>query len=353
MNHINSACKTSRETVARKVPGPEDMQGPFPIVSMTYFEDGRIDYESIAKQVPWVDRWGCRGIIFGQSNDAVDLLTVEEKITGFDVCAKAGEGLSVTVGLGVNGTDPDGMLTLARAAEDVASHHPNTKICLVVRPPDNVTTMDELESAWAALGKVANRPVIFQTYGTATTPTPSVELMVRLAERYPHAFGYIKEEAAGDEANKRMIEENSHRPPIKNVFAGWGGWQWLHQLRQCGCAGLVTERVAYAPILGEIWRAHKCGDNARMVASYAMYRLLIDQRNFPDGLRGSALYLLQKEGLIRNLVSREYSEMKVTEGGNFGNRAAGWKLGTLQLCERHRRELDMLYADMLQFVENK
>lgn len=338
-------------TVQRGVPEPCDMQGPFPIVSMTYFEDGRVDYESIAKQVAWADRWGCGGIIFGQSNDAVDLLSREEKTEGFEVCVKAGEGRSVVIGLGVNGSDEVSMLSLARAAEETAERHPRAKTCLVVRPPDDAVTEDKIEAAWTALGAVAKRPVIFQTFGTSATPTPSVEMIVRLAEKFPLTFGYIKEEAAGDEANERMIEENSHRPAIKRVFAGWGGWQWLHQLRQCGCTGLITERVAYAPLLGEIWKAHVRGDRAREVAAFAMYRLMIDQRNFPGGLRGYSLYLLEKEGLARNLVSREYKEMIVTEGGNFGSPSGGWKLGTVQLSNRQKRELDMLYEDMFEFVD--
>ena len=333
------------------VPTPADVRGPFPIVSMTYFEDGTIDYESIAKQVAWTDKWGCRGIIFGQSNDAVDLLTNEEKIRGYETCAKAAEGLAITVGLGVNGTNTAHMLFLARAAEKVAAEHPQAKICLVPRPPEGAKTFEAVEAAWEALGGVARRPVIFQTYGTKDTAEPKVESMVRLAKKFPACFGYIKEESAGDNANVRMIQENAAKPAIKNVFAGWGGWQWLHQLRQCGCAGLVTERVAYAPILGCIWKQFEKGERGvRLASAYAMYRLLIDQRNFPGGLRGYSLYLLQKEGLAKTMVSREYKDKKVTEGGTFGQAAGGWKLGTVKLSDRQRKELDMLYDDMIEFV---
>lgn len=49
-----------------------------------------------------------------------------------------------------------------------------------------------------------------------------------------------------------------------------------------------------------------------------MYRLLIDQRDFPVGLCGYSLDLLQKEGLCRSLVSRQYQYREVTEGGTFG-----------------------------------
>ena len=32
------------------VPSPHEMRGPFPIMSTPYFEDGSVDYESLAKE---------------------------------------------------------------------------------------------------------------------------------------------------------------------------------------------------------------------------------------------------------------------------------------------------------------
>jgi hypothetical protein len=80
-----------------------------------------------------------------------------------------------------------------------------------------------------------------------------------------------------------------------------------------------------------------------------MYRLLIDQRNFPGGLRGYSLYILNKAGVFRSMVSREYEKANVTEGGSFG---AGkkWKLTTTKLNDLQKKELDCLFKDMMNFV---
>ena len=326
------------------------MRGPFPIMSTPYHADGAVDYDALGREVRWVAECGCPGVIWCQSNDAIDLLTDEEKAKGFEACARAAEGLDVVLALGANGTNTAQMLELAAEIERVAARHPRAKVAMISRPPDDVRSQEALEAAWEALGKVSKRPVIFQTYGTKETPTPHVELIVRLAERHPHAFGYVKEEAAGWEANERMLKEAAAKPAIKTVFAGWGGWQWLLQLRQCGCEGLVTERCAYAPILAEIWRRYARGERGRpLTEAYAMYRLLIDQRNIPGGLRGYSLYLLNKAGVFRNMVSRQYEKANVTEGGSFG---AGkrWRLETTTLNALQKKELDMLYDDMLDFV---
>jgi len=333
------------------VPVPEDMRGPFPIMSTPYFEDGAVDYETLCREARWTDDCGCPGVIWCQSNDAIDLLTTEEKFKGFEACAKAVEGRRITLALGANGTNATEMLEIAAEIERVAARHPTAKIAMISRPPDDITKESDLEAAWDALGRIAKRPVIFQTYCSKTTPTPSVELVVRLAKRHPHAFGYIKEEAGGNEANDRMVRESAAKPVMKTVFAGWGGWQWLLQLRQCGCEGLVTERCAYAPLLAEMWRRFERGERGKeLTAAYAMYRLLIDQRNMPGGLRGYSLYFLQKEGVFRNLVSRQYDNAKVTEGGSFGT-GKKWKLETVTLSDRQKAELDLLLKDMNEFVK--
>ena len=334
------------------IPSAKEMRGPFPIMSTPYFADGAVDYGALAREAKWTADCGCPGVIWCQSNDAVDLLTTEEKFKGFEACAKAVEGLQIVLTLGANGTNTAHMLEIAAEIERVADRHPRAKIAMISRPPDDVRSQEDIEAAWDALGRLSKRPVIFQTYGTKETPTPTVELIVRLAERHPHAFGYVKEEAAGWEANVRMQQEIKSKPVMKTVFAGWGGWQWLLQLRHCGSEGLVTERCAYAPILGEIWRRYERGERGlALTEAYAMYRLLIDQRNMPGGLRGYSLYLLNKAGVFSNMVSRQYEKAKVTEGGSFG---AGrrWKLETTELNDLQKKELDLLYEDMIEYSRN-
>ena len=54
------------------VPAPHEMRGPFPIMSTPYFEDGSVDYESLAKEAVWVAESGCPGVIWWRINLASD-----------------------------------------------------------------------------------------------------------------------------------------------------------------------------------------------------------------------------------------------------------------------------------------
>ena len=74
-----------------------------PILSTPYFEDGSIDYESLAAQTKFVAKW-CPGVIWGQSNDSVELVTHDERLKAFDTCAAAVAGDPVVLALGANGT---------------------------------------------------------------------------------------------------------------------------------------------------------------------------------------------------------------------------------------------------------
>ena len=228
------------------------MRGPFPILSTPYNEDGSVDYESLKRGCVFTADGGCPGVIWCQSNDAVDLLTFEEKVKGYEACAEALAGRTDCVCcLGCNGKTWEQMVKEAKAVEEVAKKYPNTYIAIISRPPDTGKTLDDVRFYYEKLGEVAKRPVIIQTVVNETCPSPTVQMLIDLAKKWPKVFGYIKEESGGAKANERMKEENAAKPTIHTVFSAWGGWQWLHQSRRCGSEGLITERWATS---GVRWR---------------------------------------------------------------------------------------------------
>ncbi len=348
------AGKIKSTTAVTKAPGGGDarMRGPFPIMTTPYLDDGAVDYESLAREARFVADSGCPGVVWCQSNDAVDLLTFEEKRRGYETIAAALAGRSITVAFGCNGPDAAAMLREAEAVEQVAARYPRLNIAIISRPPDTGKTQADIRDYYERLARVARRPVIIQTYVNETCPAPEVKLLIDLSRKYPKIYGYFKEESDGDKANARMIEEVAAKPVVHTVYSAWGGWQWLYQSRRCGSEGVVTERCAYAPLLAYIWRRMENGDaDGTLTAAFAFYRLLIDQRGFPRGdMRGYALYYFKRLGIFKTTLTRQYLKAKAKAQGVV-NEGGGreWKLEELELSASQRAELDECYDDMLRF----
>ena len=71
------------------VKAAEPVRGAYPILTTPYLADGAVDYASLVEEARWVDAAGVQGIIWPQSDDSIDLLTVEEKKRGMSALAGA------------------------------------------------------------------------------------------------------------------------------------------------------------------------------------------------------------------------------------------------------------------------
>lgn len=310
----------SNLTPAGKViPGDPRVRGPFPILSTPFKENGEVDYEVLGKQALFVDWCGSPGMIWPQSGDSVDLLTMDEKLKGMETLANAMKGRKSALCLGVQGKNTEEMLVYARKAEEL------NVPCIISRPPDDGKTQEDMRAYWRELMNVINRPVIIQTTGGTKYqgPPPSVQLLIELAKENKY-FGYVKEEAAN--TWQRMKELVAAKPTIKCVMSARGGWGWLHQ-SLIGTEGLVTERAAYADLLAKIWENMDCGNRIKAAEYYSQLLLMLNLKETIPGnqLRGFHLYVFILRGVFKNTLSRNYgpknsipekpiiSEMKISD----------------------------------------
>ncbi len=298
---LAQGCKSPAPTGAKPVLGDPRVRGPFPILSTPFLASGAVDFDVLAREAQFVDWCGSPGMIWPQSGDSVDLLTVGEKLRGMEVLAAALRGRRSALCLGVQGKDTEEMLVFAKHAEKLAP------AALISRPPDSGKTEDDLRRYWRALAGVAQRPVIIQTSGGVAYkgPAPSTKLLIELARESPH-FGYVKEETAPVVPN--MKELLAARPVIKRVFSAMGGFGWLYEAR-VGSEGLITERAVYADLLARIWELMQSGsDSAALNDAFSKFLLMLNLKETIPGnqLRGFHLYVWKKRGVFKNLLSRAY-----------------------------------------------
>jgi len=294
-----SEAAVAQVPVKQRCPDAPRFRGPFPILSTPFTASGEVDFEVLAREARFADWCGSPGMIWPQSNDSVDLLTTEEKLQGMEVLTKTTRDLrTAALCLGVQGKDTDDMLVYAKHAEELAP------TAIISRPPDTGKTQDDLRQYWRALASVVTeRPVMIQTTARRGGATPSTELLIELGKEFPN-FGYVKEESNPVIPRTRELLAS---PSIRRVFSARGAFGWLYESR-LGTEGLVTERLAYADILAQIWHLMQSGsDPATLKDMYSKLMLMLNLgQTHPGDLRGYSLHLLKMRGVFRTTVSREY-----------------------------------------------
>lgn len=336
------ACCANNQVIGG-LPPALSLRGPYPILSVPYHEDGALDKETLVKEANFVAACGVNGFIWAQSNDAIDLLTVEERKESFTALAAAFSGRKTVVVLGCQGVDASTMEALARHVEYLAEKHPETYLSIACRPPHNARSQSDLEDYYRRLAKIAKRPVIIQTYTSDKVPIPSSQLLISLAREYPLVYGWIKEETGGADANARMSAEVS-APEVKTVFSAWGSYGWLDQYRRFGTRGVVSERAGYADVLMCIWTALENNDECVADSAFAQYLMMMNlKETIPGGhLRGFNLYILKKRGVFKNYVSREYVDADKTPGK--------WKLESRVFSPDEIAAIESRYVRMKPFL---
>ena len=128
-----SCASQSSEQVCEQT---ERIEGPFLILSTPYNEDGSVNYENLVKEACFAAEWDTPGVIWPQSNDAIDLLTVEERLAGMKALVQEWKNnpKETVLTLGINGDDIAEMMFFAREAEKMATES-GVDLVFAARPP--------------------------------------------------------------------------------------------------------------------------------------------------------------------------------------------------------------------------
>ena len=269
----------------------KQMRGVFIILNTPFTSAGAVDWDDLQREVAFVDRAGCQGIVWPQGSSGVTTLTKDERLRGMEVLAKAVQGRGVTLVLGVQGKDAAEMLEYAARAEALGSD------AMIAMPPTTGRSMDEYRAYFRALGAATRRSVIVQTSGGARDLSPSVELIVELAREFPH-MAYVKEES--QPLIQRMHAEIAARPSMKGIFGASLGTGFLYEMR-LGLDGVITGMGMYADLMARMWDLHERGRHDDVRDAYSRFLLM---RNLNEAIPGTDLYVMKKRGIFKTTVRR-------------------------------------------------
>jgi len=272
-------------------PDTKPLRGIFIILATPFTETKAVDYADLEREVEFLARCGVHGMVWPQMASEYARLTVEERMRGMEVIAKAARGRKAALVLGVQGPNLEAALAYARRAEDLA---PDAVIAI---PPAEARSLDEVHRYYAALAGVVRRPLFVQTTGGPKGVPISAEFVIALAREFPQ-LGYVKEEAAPTIPRVQKLVDA--RPAVKAVFTGNGGRNLLYEMR-LGVDGNMPG-AAYADLHAQIWDLYQAGrkDRARELFSKLLLMIHVD-----DSIPGARLYVLKKRGVFKTVQSRE------------------------------------------------
>ena len=271
--------------------GAKPMRGVFIILNTPFTASGAVDWDDLEREVAFVERGGCAGIVWPQGSSGVTTLTREERLRGMEVLAKAVQGKRLSLVLGVQGRDTAEMLEYVRRAEAVGTD------AVIAMPPTTGRTEEDYRAYFRALGAATARPAIIQTSGGAKDLFPSVDLIVELAKAFPH-MAYVKEES--EPLIRRMQGELAARPVMKGIFGASLGTGFLYEMR-LGLDGIITGMGMYADLMGKMWLLHERGENDAVRDAYSRFLLM---RNLNESIPGTDLYVMKMRGVFKTAVRR-------------------------------------------------
>lgn len=290
-----------------------EIKGPFPLLCTPYRENGHVDYEVLADEAKYCADQGAAGVIWPSAHDALKLLSDDEIRQGWLAIGAELKGRGVYLCCCCPGENSQDSLARLAVAEEMAAIYPTVPVTMLVRMCDSIKTEKGNKEFYEKVAEAVKRPVIIQTFN-GKSPTPSAQLLIDLAKRFPDRFGYVKDEGSAQKINDHMAELVAD-PAIKAVFTGWGGRDWAYQYRRIGTRGVISQRPQYTSLMVKLWRALEANDPS--VDELAMKWLYL--RNCDDFLpskdmRGWNLYTLMRLGLFRNMLSRVPKEEEGAKG---------------------------------------
>lgn len=287
---VAMASRFSNLTAASSSPA-KALRGPFIILNTPFTSSGDVDWDDLVREVQFVDRAGCTGIVWPQGSSSVNQLTKDERMHGMEVLAKAVQGKRLALVLGVQGKDVNEMREFATRADPLGPD------AVIAMPPSTGKSMDDYRAYFQALAAATKRPVFVQTSGGARDLPPATDLIIDLAKQFPN-FGYVKEES--QPLIPRLKAELQARPAMKGIFSAAFAEGFLYELR-LGVDGVITGSGMYGDVLAHVWDSHQKGRDDEARDAYSKFLLM---RNLEAQIPGTGLFIMKKRGIFKTTVRR-------------------------------------------------
>ena len=285
------------------------LRGIFPVLQTPLMEDGKLDKDSLKKEVNFCISAGAHGLVYPVLGGEFQFLSAEERQSMVEVVL--GEAAHrIPVVIGVAGSNKE---EAASHAQHAAKFNADAVIAL---PPPSAKEREEFVEYYKSIAQAFNGTVFIQ-HTHAGMDTPLLKYLLDEIENVK----YIKEEK---HPSAHQIEAliKSVGDSCLGVFGGAHGRWMLSELHR-GASGFMPAAEAI-DVHVQIWEAYQSGDK---VSARKIFNQLLPLINLITilGLR------VCKEVLVRRGVIKS-TAMRISEA--------------LELDEEDQLELDAILEDL-------
>lgn len=265
----------------------DKIRGTFTLASMTFRENGDVDYNAFERLVSHLVRTCAEGVgLYGMVSE-FHKLTDYEKTALTSIFLGVLKGSPATSLLSVTDWSTDVAVRKAREYQRLGAD------TLMLLPPFYFSpALDEVRNHMTSVLEAVDIPVVIQYAPQATGHVLPMEELVAMADRYPNAAFKIEYKPARD-----YLRQFLELKPDMKILTGYAGLEMI-DLYRIGVSG-VMPACAYTEVYVAIHAAVVTGDLAKAQALYGMLEpYLVKWMQTPESLLAIEKEILVRRGII-------------------------------------------------------
>ncbi len=270
--------------------------GVLPVLHTPLLDDGRIDHQSLRREIDWAFDLGVNGVCAAMVSEILRL-TVAERIELTQLMVEMTDGRGVVISsIGAESTEQ--AVWFGQQAEKAGCD------AVMAIPPISTALPDEaLYRYFASLADAIDRPLIVQDASSYVGRAIPVALYARLLDQYGQGKILFKPEAAPIGPHLSALRDIT--AGRARIFDGSGGILLVDAFRR-GIAGTMPGCDLLNGIVA-LWRALEAGDEPSIYRLYFPICAIValQLQAGLDGFLAIAKYIMVKRGIFTSDRRRE------------------------------------------------
>jgi 4-hydroxy-tetrahydrodipicolinate synthase len=278
-------------------PSGRPLRGIFPIGQTPFMENGKLDVDTLVRQLEFIHRGGVHGFVWPQLASEWSTLTEAERLAGAEALVSAGKRLRPAIVIGVQGPDSSAAVRYAKHAAKLGAD------AVIALPPPGQTNEEAVIAYYKEIGSATGLPLFVQAVGDM-----SVDFILRMSKAVP-TLKFIKDEAGEPLMRVGRLRDESH-DEIK-VFTGAHGKTLIDEMFR-GTAGSMPA-ASFADIYASVWDMWQAGKHKEAMDLFGKALLFVTEAQV-YGIE-SLKYILQLRCVFKTHTVRTASSQAPAGSG--------------------------------------